>query len=96
LKYQNIEVCDDRETTDYIPVEAETGYAQKTDQMDVGEPDDVDYRSIDTPKKVELQEEPKEEYSAGESFDEYVKRRTIEFNRQLDEVSANEGLGCHV
>lgn len=78
------------ETPDFVPVEDEIRNVGTTDAAPLAESldaDEVDYRSIDTPKKPQMEEEPlEEEDNVGESFDEYVKRRTIEFNRQLDEV----------
>jgi hypothetical protein len=65
-----------------------TGRANAAPLVESLEADEVDYRSIDTPKKPQLQEDPlEEEDNVGESFDDYVKRRTIEFNRLLDEVN---------
>lgn len=48
----------------------------------------VDYRSIEGPKTTHEVQSDDEESSdqEGESFDEYIRRRTIEQNRHLDEV----------
>lgn len=79
------------ETPDFVPVEDEIktiGRADAAPLVESLDADEVDYRSIDTPKKPQMEEEPvEEEDKVGESFDEYVKRRTIELNRQLDEVN---------
>lgn len=50
----------------------------------------VDYRSIEGPKVKKEEEDLYEEQSdeeGGESFDEYVRRRKIEYEKQLSEVS---------
>jgi hypothetical protein len=75
---------------DYIKLDDEVQATEEqkiTDMLEV-DPNEVNYRSIDTPKKPQDVVEVKqgEEESIGESFEEYVKRRTIELNRQLDEV----------
>ncbi|KAG2181353.1 hypothetical protein INT43_008936 [Umbelopsis isabellina] len=84
------------ETPDFVPVEDELKTIRRADAAPLVESldaDEVDYRSIDTPKKPQMEEEPlEEEDNVGESFDEYVKRRTIEFNRQLDEDPHNPHL----
>lgn len=48
----------------------------------------VDYRSIEGPKTThELSSDEEEsDQEEGETFDEYIRRRTIEQNRHLDEV----------
>ncbi|KAI7885758.1 DUF1740-domain-containing protein [Lichtheimia hyalospora FSU 10163] len=46
----------------------------------------VDYRSIEGPKTThEISSDEEESDQEGETFDEYVRRRTIEQNRHLDE-----------
>jgi hypothetical protein len=91
LRYNGQNEHRDGENVDFVPVEDEsrnTGRANAAPLVESLEADEVDYRSIDTPKKPQLQEEPlEEEDNVGESFDDYVKRRTIEFNRLLDEVN---------
>jgi hypothetical protein len=86
----HVKVEMDGESTDYISIETEANESreQEPDQMDTGDANEVDYRSIETPKKPGDVENiiAQEEDTVGESFDEYVKRRTIELNRQLDEV----------
>jgi len=89
LNPDHVKVEMDGESTDYIPIETEANESreQEPDQMDTGDANEVDYRSIETPKKPGDVENiiAQEEDTVGESFDEYVKRRTIELNRQLDE-----------
>lgn len=57
----------------------------------------VDYRSLEgiKPSSTSYEEEEEgeilEEEEKGESFDEYIRRRTIEFNKTLDEVSILTG-----
>lgn len=48
----------------------------------------VDYRSIEGPKTTHevLSDDEESSDQEGESFDEYIRRRTIEQNRHLDEV----------
>ncbi|KAH8548370.1 NRDE-2, necessary for RNA interference-domain-containing protein [Umbelopsis sp. PMI_123] len=81
---------------DYIKLDDEVKATEEqkiTDMLEV-DPTEVNYRSIDTPKKPQDVVEVKqgEEESIGESFEEYVKRRTIELNRQLDEEPNNTKL----
>ncbi|CAM0137619.1 unnamed protein product [Umbelopsis sp. WA50703] len=96
LRYNGQNEHRDGENVDFVPVEDEsrnTGRANAAPLVESLEADEVDYRSIDTPKKPQLQEEPlEEEDNVGESFDDYVKRRTIEFNRLLDEDPHNPHL----
>jgi hypothetical protein len=79
------------DSKDYITLDDEikpTEELKATNAIEA-DPNEVDYRSIETPKKpqddVEVKQEQEE--SIGESFEEYVKRRTIELNRQLDKVT---------
>lgn len=73
-------------STDYIPIDTETKDIREPEEMDTSDANEVNYRSIETPKKPEDIQEEVDEDTVGESFDEYIKRRTIELNRQLDEV----------
>ncbi|KAI8968975.1 NRDE-2, necessary for RNA interference-domain-containing protein [Mycotypha africana] len=56
----------------------------------------VDYRSIEgnkvKPSAQSSEEAGEEEDEEGESFNEYIRRRTIEFNRQLDREPENVQL----
>ncbi|KAI9286695.1 NRDE-2, necessary for RNA interference-domain-containing protein [Umbelopsis sp. AD052] len=87
------------DSVDYITLDDEIKLTEEhkaTNANDAveAEPNEVDYRSIETPKKpqdvVEVKEEQEE--SIGESFEEYAKRRTIELNRQLDKEPNNAKL----
>lgn len=84
------------DSIDYISLDDEIKPAERlkvTNAMDTDATEvdlnEVDYRSIETPKKPGdvVEEEQEQEESIGESFEEYVKRRTIELNRQLDKVT---------
>ncbi|KAI8393343.1 NRDE-2, necessary for RNA interference-domain-containing protein [Radiomyces spectabilis] len=53
----------------------------------------LDYRSIEGNRPAQLTDTAEEsDDEDGESFDEYVRRRTIEFNRQLDQDPHNASL----
>ena len=73
------------EDLNYIKVEGEGEKSQrKTNDQVISS--GVDYRSIEGPNVQNTSDDEEEIEEEGESFDEYIRRRTIEFNRKLNEV----------
>ncbi|KAI7849022.1 NRDE-2, necessary for RNA interference-domain-containing protein [Circinella umbellata] len=72
------------EDLNYIKVEGEAETTRKkTNEQVISS--GVDYRSIEGPNVPNTSDDDEEVEEEGESFDEYIRRRTIEFNKKLNQ-----------